>query len=250
MTTQTRVATADAFVFRFTLGPTRWKFWAFDESLTTMRYEFCWSAFTRWPFASVSEIARALTFALSRGSTGLPDAAIGNEAAATAAIATSGRNICTSFLTTSFTRLCALDSSGMKLHKNAKVELIRKIPLFRHCTARELGEIAAITDELDLKEGTELTKEGKPGREFFAIVEGTADVLMGGRWINSLHQGDFLGEIALITGLPRTATVKATSPMRVVVITGQSFRRLLETHPEIQRKVLLSMAERLATAAL
>src|SRR5207342_1102901 len=101
---------------------------------------------------------------------GLPDAAIGNEATATAAIATSGRNICTPFLTTSFTPLCALDLSGMKLQKNAKVELIRKIPLFRHCTARELGEIAAITDELDLKEGTELTKEGKPGREFFAIV--------------------------------------------------------------------------------
>ncbi|HMI99484.1 MAG TPA: cyclic nucleotide-binding domain-containing protein [Gaiellaceae bacterium] len=138
----------------------------------------------------------------------------------------------------------------MKLRKNAKVALIRKIPLFRHCTARELAEIAAIADELDLKEGTELTREGKAGREFFAIVEGTADVLMGGKWINSVRQGDFLGEIALVTGRPRTATVKATSPVRVLVITARNFRTLLEKHPEIQRKVLLSLAERLATATL
>ncbi len=138
----------------------------------------------------------------------------------------------------------------MKLHKNAKVELVRKIPLFKHCTARELGEIAAIADELDLKEGTELTREGKAGREFFVIVEGAADVLMGKKWINSVRQGDFLGEIALITGRPRTATVKATSPVRVLVITARNFRGLLERSPEIQRKVLLSMAERLATAAL
>jgi CRP/FNR family cyclic AMP-dependent transcriptional regulator len=138
----------------------------------------------------------------------------------------------------------------MKLHKNAKVELIRKIPLFKHCTAKELAEIAAIADELDLKEGTALTHEGKAGREFFVIVEGTADVLMGGKWVNSVQQGDFLGEIALVTGRPRTATVKATSPVRVLVITARSFRRLLDRSPEIQRKVLLSMAERLASATL
>jgi len=138
----------------------------------------------------------------------------------------------------------------MKLRKNAKIALIRKIPLFKHCSARELAEIAAIADELDLKEGTELTKEARAGREFFAIVEGTADVLMGGKWINSVRQGDFLGEIALITGRPRTATVKATSPVRVLVLTARSFRALLDRSPEIQRKVLLSVAVRLATATL
>jgi CRP-like cAMP-binding protein len=138
----------------------------------------------------------------------------------------------------------------MKLRKDAKVELIRKIPLFKHCAARELAEIAAIADELDLKKGTDLTKEGKAGREFFAIVEGEADVLMGGKKINSVRQGDFLGEIALITGRPRTATVRATSPVRVLVITARNFRTLLDKNPEIQRKVLLSVAERLATATL
>src|SRR5687768_10779252 len=110
----------------------------------------------------------------------------------------------------------------MKLRKDAKVEVIRKSPLFKHCTRKELEQIAAIADELDLKTGTELTKEGKAGREFFALVDGTADVLMGGKQINSVHQGDFLGEIALITGRPRTATVKATSPVRVLVITARN----------------------------
>jgi len=138
----------------------------------------------------------------------------------------------------------------VNLRKDAKTNLVGKVPLFRHCTRRELAEIATIADELDLREGKELTREGKPGREFFIIVEGTADVLMGGKWVNSVRQGDFLGEIALVTGRPRTATVKATSPVRVLVITARNFRTLLERSPEIQRKVLLSMAERLATATL
>lgn len=146
--------------------------------------------------------------------------------------------------------MSALNSSGMKLRKNAKIALIRKIPLFKHCSTRELGEIAAIADELDLKEGTNLTSEGKSGREFFAIVEGHADVLMGGKRVNSVRQGDFLGEIALVTGGPRTATVRATTSVRVLVITARDFRKLLEKHPEIQRKVLLAMAERLAATTL
>jgi CRP/FNR family transcriptional regulator, cyclic AMP receptor protein len=138
----------------------------------------------------------------------------------------------------------------VQLRKDAKIALIERIPLFRHCTRKELGEIAAIADELDLKEGSKLTTEGRRGREFFVIVEGNADVLMNGKWVNSVRQGDFLGEIALVTGRPRTATVQATTPIRVLVITAQNFDRLLRTNPEIQRKILLSLAERLATAAL
>jgi cAMP-dependent protein kinase regulator len=138
----------------------------------------------------------------------------------------------------------------VQLRKDAKVALMKKIPLFRHCTRKELAEIAAIADELDLNEGANLTTEGRSGREFFVIVEGTADVLMGGKWVNSVRQGDFLGEISLVTGRPRTATVKATSPIRVLVITARNFNRLLEQAPEIQRKILLALAERLATAAL
>jgi CRP/FNR family transcriptional regulator, cyclic AMP receptor protein len=136
----------------------------------------------------------------------------------------------------------------MRLRKDAKVALIEQVPLFTHCTRKELGEIAALADELDLKEGTTLTTEGKSGREFFAIVEGEADVVMNGKWVATLSQGDFFGEIALLTGRPRTATVQATSPIRVLVITARGFSSLLDKSPEIQRKILLALAERLSTA--
>ena len=138
----------------------------------------------------------------------------------------------------------------MKLRKNAKIELIRKIPLFKHCSARELGEIAAIADELDLKEGTELTSEGKSGREFFAIVEGEADVLMGGKWINSVRQGDFLGEIALDHGPAPNRDGQGDNPSAGARDHRARLPQAARALPEIQRKVLLSMAERLATATL
>lgn len=136
----------------------------------------------------------------------------------------------------------------MQLRKDAKIELIKKIPLFRHCTRKELAEIAAIADELDLKEGAMLTREGRRGREFFVIVDGEANVLKDGEWLNSVRRGEFLGEISLVTGQPRTASVQAASPMVVLVITHQNFSGLLKHSPDIQRKVMLSMAERLEEA--
>jgi CRP-like cAMP-binding protein len=138
----------------------------------------------------------------------------------------------------------------MKLRKDAKAELIKRVPLFSQCSKREVAAISAIADEIDLKEGRELTREGAPGREFFVLVDGTADVLRNGKKINSLKGGDFFGEIALVHRAPRTATVKATSPVHALVITERNFRRLLEDSPEIQRKVLAALAERLAPTTL
>ncbi|TMK77904.1 MAG: cyclic nucleotide-binding domain-containing protein [Actinobacteria bacterium] len=138
---------------------------------------------------------------------------------------------------------------AVKLRKDAKTDLIKRVPLFAHCSKRELAAVSGIADEIDLKEGKELTREGAPGREFFVLAEGTADVLRKGRKINSLKSGDFFGEIALVHNSPRTATVKATSPVRALVVTERNFRRLLEQSPEIQRKVMLALAERLAPTA-
>jgi CRP/FNR family cyclic AMP-dependent transcriptional regulator len=138
----------------------------------------------------------------------------------------------------------------VRLRKDAKSELLRTVPLFAQCSKRELGAVGGIADEIDLKEGTELTRQGKPGREFFVLIEGSADVLKNGRKVNSLKTGDFFGEIALVHHAPRTATVKATSPVRALVVTERNFRRLLEEQPEIQRKVLAALAERLAPSTL
>jgi CRP/FNR family cyclic AMP-dependent transcriptional regulator len=132
------------------------------------------------------------------------------------------------------------------LRRNEKVELIKKVPLFAGCSKGELEEIAHIADEIDLAEGKEMTREGSRGREFFVLLEGEADVTKDGSSINKLGSGDFFGEIALVSDSPRTATVTATSPVRALVITDRSFRRLLDEQPEIQRKVLVALAERLA----
>jgi CRP/FNR family transcriptional regulator, cyclic AMP receptor protein len=132
------------------------------------------------------------------------------------------------------------------LRRNEKVELIKKVPLFSGCSKRDLEQIAQIADEIDLAEGKEMTREGSRGREFFVLLEGDADVTKGGSSINKLGAGDFFGEIALVSDSPRTATVTATSPVRALVITDRSFRRLLDEQPEIQRKVLVELAERLA----
>ncbi|MDX6507037.1 MAG: hypothetical protein QOG06_1681 [Gaiellaceae bacterium] len=130
------------------------------------------------------------------------------------------------------------------LRRNEKVELIKRVPLFSSCSRSELGEIAQIADEIDLPEGKELTKQGAAGREFFVLLEGDADVTKEGKTINTLGAGDFFGEISLVEDTPRTATVTATSPVRTLVITDRAFRRLLEEQPEIQRKVLVALAER------
>jgi CRP-like cAMP-binding protein len=132
------------------------------------------------------------------------------------------------------------------LHRNEKVELIKKAPLFAHCSKRELQEVAQLADEIDLREGKEMTRQGSRGREFFVLLEGTANVTKNGRRINTLGSGDFFGEIALVSDTPRTATVTATSPVRALVVTDRSFRRLLEDSPSIQSKVLTALAERLA----
>jgi CRP/FNR family transcriptional regulator, cyclic AMP receptor protein len=135
------------------------------------------------------------------------------------------------------------------LRRNAKVDLIKAVPLFAECSKKELNEVAGIADEIDLREGKELTTQGRPGREFFVLVEGNADVKKNNRRVNQLGPGDFFGEISLVKQTPRTATVVATSPVRALVITDRSFRSLMEHQPQIQGKVMSALAARLGPDA-
>lgn len=135
----------------------------------------------------------------------------------------------------------------MRLHRDAKVDAIAGVPLFSRCTRGELRRIANIADEVDLQAGKVLTREGSRGREFFVILDGTADVRSDTRLLPSLGPGDFFGEIALVTDEPRTATVTTITPVHALVITDRAFRELLRTTPEIQSKVLEAVASRLAT---
>jgi len=135
------------------------------------------------------------------------------------------------------------------LGRNAKIALLKKVPLFAGCSKSELKELALIADEIDLRDGHVLTREGRPGREFFVMVEGTAQVTRKDKKIADLGSGDWFGEIALLTDAPRTATVTATSPVDVLVVTDRSFHRVVETMPSIALKVLAVVGERLARDA-
>ena len=132
------------------------------------------------------------------------------------------------------------------LRKNAKIELLKRVPLFSACSKRELGEIARLADELDLPKARNLTREGTAGWEFIVLIEGQADVVRKGRVVNELGPGDFIGEIALVSGKPRTATVRTRGPARVLVVTASGFRALMHDVPSIQDKVLAALAARIA----
>ena len=131
------------------------------------------------------------------------------------------------------------------LPKNAKVELIKRVPLFAGLSKRELDEVAGIADELAIAAGSKLTREGAAGHEFLVLVEGATDVRRKGRKVNTLGPGDFLGEIALVTGAPRTATVTTTAASRLLVIAARDFKALLRRTPSIQLKILETLASRL-----
>jgi CRP-like cAMP-binding protein len=135
------------------------------------------------------------------------------------------------------------------LGKNAKVDLLKQVPLFSGCSHAELRELAVTADEIDLREGFALTREGKPGREFIVLVDGTARVTRKGRKLADIGPGDWVGEIALLSKSNRTATVTTTSPVRALVLTDRGFRRVVEAMPSIAMKVLACVADRMARDA-
>lgn len=119
------------------------------------------------------------------------------------------------------------------------------VPIFSGCSKRELSVIARAAKEVSHKEGAVIAREGERGIGLFLILEGQCDVSVGGKSKAKLGPGDFFGEVALLDGGPRTATVTATTPVTLVGITGWVFRGLLMEHPSIALKTLESVAGRL-----
>jgi CRP-like cAMP-binding protein len=130
---------------------------------------------------------------------------------------------------------------------NAKIELLSRVPLFHGLSKRQLAQVASLADEIDLPAGRELTHEGATGTEFVVIVDGVADVTRNGELINKLGPGDFLGEISVVTGWPRTATVTTRTPSRLLVMSAQALRSLLHRMPQVQAKVLDTLVARAGT---
>jgi len=132
------------------------------------------------------------------------------------------------------------------LHKNAKIELISQVPLFQRCSKRELEAIAGLADQVEREEGRVLVREGELGREFWVLVDGIAEVTRDGETVATLGAGDFFGEVALVSNVPRTATVTAASSLIGLVISSRDFWTLLDESPETQRKILETVGDRLA----
>jgi CRP-like cAMP-binding protein len=131
------------------------------------------------------------------------------------------------------------------LRKNAKIELLKRVPLFERCSKKELEQIARLADEVNLPAGRNLMREGERGQEFVVIVEGKAEVRRKGRRVRELSGGDFLGEIALVADVPRTATVKTLTPVDILLMTARDFRTLMREVPSLQPKVMYALAMRL-----
>lgn len=122
---------------------------------------------------------------------------------------------------------------------------LAKVPIFSECTKRELTIIGRAAKEVSHAEGTVIAREGERGVGLFLILEGQCKVTIGGKTKAKLGPGDFFGEVALLDGGPRTATVTALTPVRLVGITGWVFRGLLMEHPTIALKTLEAVAGRL-----
>jgi CRP-like cAMP-binding protein len=136
------------------------------------------------------------------------------------------------------------------LRKNAKIDLLRSVPLFSDCTKSQLAEIAMIADEMEFAPGETLIREGLRGRQFFVVIDGSVKVTKKGRSVPIRGGTALFGEIALLSDAPTNATVTATSPVRVLVLADHKFRGLIQRAPGIQLHVLRSLAERLAPDAL
>ena len=128
------------------------------------------------------------------------------------------------------------------------VEHLGGVPIFEGCSKKDLQTIARQVREISHDAGYVIATEGDPGAGLFVIADGEADVTIGGKKVNHLEAGDFFGEMALLDGGPRTATVTATTPITLYALTEWVFRGLLTEHPSIAMRTLETMASRLRGA--
>lgn len=128
----------------------------------------------------------------------------------------------------------------------ASTDRLAKIPLFEHLSAKQLAVVDALVTTMDVASGRELIRQGEVGREFFLVVDGTAEVRYDGELIATRGPGTFVGETALLLERPRNATVVAVTDMTVEVIDQKAFRRLLDEYPDLYAPLLEATSRRLA----
>lgn len=126
-----------------------------------------------------------------------------------------------------------------------RLEALAKIPLFARLSSRQLRGILRQATEDRYEEGTVVIREGGTGKTLFVVLEGTAKVVRDGRTIARQFEGDFFGEISVIDGRPRTATVIAETPLRCLVLYQRELKRVVMGEPETAWALLVSLASRI-----
>ncbi|HET7726482.1 MAG TPA: cyclic nucleotide-binding domain-containing protein [Candidatus Limnocylindrales bacterium] len=128
----------------------------------------------------------------------------------------------------------------------AVVDDLAELPPFALLERDQLGRLAKYAEEIDVPAGTELTHEGRHEGSVYVVVSGSIGIERGGRMVDTIHRGDFFGEIAAIDGGPRTATGRALEDTRVVVLSPRQLNEALDDSPELRAIVMAAMEERLA----
>ena len=132
--------------------------------------------------------------------------------------------------------------------KSSKVEMLKNVPLFRGLSQRQVEQIARLADELEVPAGKRLASVGDVGHELFVIVDGQVTVTTQSRRTIKLGPGEFFGEMSLIDGGPRSATVDAATPMKLLVIGHREFWELLNEAPPLAGKIMRALSQRLRDA--
>lgn len=119
------------------------------------------------------------------------------------------------------------------------------VPFFKGWTSDELAQIDRVGDYVSYQAGEPLIKQGATGYEFIVILEGEVEVSIDGELVATLGAGDHVGEMALLDGAPRNATVTATGNVRALLVGAREFRALVDQAPSLDRKLLISLTQRL-----
>jgi len=128
--------------------------------------------------------------------------------------------------------------------REEKISYLERVPIFEACSTRQLRAVADISKVVEVPERTVLTRQGESGDEFFIIVDGTALVTLSMHKRHRLRPGEFFGEMSLLDGEPRSATVKAETDLRVLVINRAHFWQLLREVPELTQRMLVNLSRR------
>ncbi|MGH9012800.1 MAG: cyclic nucleotide-binding domain-containing protein [Acidimicrobiia bacterium] len=131
---------------------------------------------------------------------------------------------------------------------DAFIDHLARVPLFSACSKKDLQLVAKRAEDVKVDAGKLLVSEGDTGTEFFVIVDGNATVSKHGRKVAELGPGGFFGELALLERAPRNATVKAETPMELVVLGQREFAGIIDDVPEFAHKLLAGLARRLRQA--